>query len=774
MSSGKPASQAVTGEAVLLDEFVFASVPGLDVSKPIDRNEALPPAAQIVHRQAVSRKGVVNDNAVVHSVVLGAEVGDFSFNWVGLINKASNTLAMIVHAPVQQKLKTKDGQQGNVLTRSFLMEYDGAQAETGINTPAETWQIDFTARMAGMDERQRLENIDLYGAAAFLGDGWLVAKNGSQFFVTAGAGYVRGLRAQLAANQNITVATKPVKVWLDVAWTGTLTSAWGVTSKITLAANLADYAQNGVQHYVFAVASIDAEGNITDLRPKGTLNDQAVKKHEQSRNHPDATTVAKGFTQLSSATDSISESMAATPKAVKAAVDLANAKYTAQDATTGQKGIVQLSSSLDSTSETQAATPKAVKAVNDGLTKVKESLGTAAKADVVESVTDVTAGRVPVVGWLGLGASAHLRMGAASQFFAYAGAADEVPLHGAGWQSSYAPSRRAQVFVGADSKFYSRFSLSATLLDAETPWACHYTTLNKPAAADVDAVSASLGGTFAKSVTFNQGLTSKGRIAWGDYSSAVGSTTYNGMVNVYDSNGKMRWAFGPYQNGWSIYNYDAAGGYVGNLLNIDYTSKQAAFAGTVFSSSEFQSNYANSYRIAYGNYGVFWRNDGSNHYLMVTNSGDSYGGYSSLRPFTISLSTGRVSIGHGLNVSGQVLPSDYGNFDGRYQAKGSYAAPSTASRGANGWFQDASTGLIYQWCQGATVSNEANHTVTFPKAFPSACLFASVSTLNVSNNDNAEQHYHLVSKTTANCIVKPNRAYGSNGNVAPLIWAVGY
>ncbi|EPN6544640.1 phage tail protein [Enterobacter ludwigii] len=324
------ASQAVTGEPVLLDEFVFANVPGLDASKPIDRSETLPPAAQIVHRQAVSRKGVVNENAVVHSVVLGAEVGDFSFNWIGLINKASNTLAMIVHAPLQQKLKTKDGQQGNVLTRSFLMEYNAAQAETGINTPAETWQIDFTARMAGMDERQRLENIDLYGAAAFLGNGYLVAKSGSQYFVTAGAGYVRGLRAQLAANQNITVTTTPVKVWLDVAWTGTLTSAWGVASKITVAATLADYVQNGVQHYVFAVASIDANGNITDLRPKGTLNDQAasdaLKKHEQSRNHPDATTAAKGFTQLSSALDSVSETLAATPKAVKAANDNANGR----------------------------------------------------------------------------------------------------------------------------------------------------------------------------------------------------------------------------------------------------------------------------------------------------------------------------------------------------------------------------------------------------------------------------------------------------------------
>lgn len=281
------AQQGNTGEVVLLDEFVFANVPGLDPAKPIDRNEKLPPAGQIVHRQAVTRKGVVNENAVVHSVVLGADVGDFSFNWIGLINKASGTLAMIVHAPVQQKLKTKEGQQGNVLTRSFLMEYNGAQAETAINTPAETWQIDFTARMAGMDERQRLENTDIYGAAAFFGDGWLVGKSGNQYFVTKGTGYVAGLRAELAANQNITVAAKPVKVWLDVCWTGGFTSAWEVQTKVTVAASLADYEQNGIKHHVFALASIDANGNITDLRPKGSQVERvAVKSVDNIR--PDA------------------------------------------------------------------------------------------------------------------------------------------------------------------------------------------------------------------------------------------------------------------------------------------------------------------------------------------------------------------------------------------------------------------------------------------------------------------------------------------------------
>lgn len=363
------AQQAINNQPVTLDEFIFAYIPGLDADKPIDNTETTPAADKIVYRQAVSKSGVVNENSVVYSVTLGADVGDFDFNWIGLANKATGTLAMIIHAPTQRKIKNANGQQGNVLVRSMLMEYSGAREATEITTPAETWQIDFTARLAAMDERQRLENIDIFGAAAFFGDGWLVGKSGNQFYVTKGTGYVAGLRTTLAENRNITVTTRPVKVWLDVCWTGTLTSVWGVQSRITVADNLADYVQNGVQHYVFAVAGIDENGNITDLRPKGTLNEQqasdALRKHEQSRNHPDASTREKGFVQLSNDTNSESESLAATPKAVKVAYDLANAKYTAQDATTARKGIIQLSSATDSTSETLAATPKAVKAAMD-------------------------------------------------------------------------------------------------------------------------------------------------------------------------------------------------------------------------------------------------------------------------------------------------------------------------------------------------------------------------------------------------------------------------
>ncbi|HAZ6996056.1 TPA: phage tail protein [Escherichia coli] len=93
--------------------------------------------------------------------------------------------------------------------------------------------------------------------------------------------------------------------------------------------------------------------------------DDKISEHEQSRRHPDASLTAKGFVQLSSATDSQSETEAATPKAVKIAYDLAWGKYTAQDATTTRKGLVQLSSATNSTSETLAATPKAVKAAYD-------------------------------------------------------------------------------------------------------------------------------------------------------------------------------------------------------------------------------------------------------------------------------------------------------------------------------------------------------------------------------------------------------------------------
>ncbi|EPT9028835.1 phage tail protein [Citrobacter freundii] len=119
---------------------------------------------------------------------------------------------------------------------------------------------------------------------------------------------------------------------------------------------------------VIIVSNVDSVAlsiDATTVMATQDYVDDKLAEHEQSRRHPDATLKEKGFVQLSSATDSASESHAATPKAVKTAYDLANGKYTAQDASTAQKGIVQLSSATDSNDEGKAATPKAVKTAYD-------------------------------------------------------------------------------------------------------------------------------------------------------------------------------------------------------------------------------------------------------------------------------------------------------------------------------------------------------------------------------------------------------------------------
>ncbi len=86
-----------------------------------------------------------------------------------------------------------------------------------------------------------------------------------------------------------------------------------------------------------------------------------------------------------------------------------------------------------------------------------------------------------------------------------------------------------------------------------------------------------------------------------------------------------------------------------------------ALTGGLTSSGEIVSKYANGFRIAYGSFGFFIRNDGSNTYFMLTASGDTLGSWNGLRPITINNTSGAVSIGNGLNVTGGVNGSLNGN-----------------------------------------------------------------------------------------------------------------
>lgn len=271
------AQEAAGGNRIIIDQFVFANIPGLNVTDTPPESEPLPPDAQIVHRQAVDRNGVVNENTVAYSVTLPESVGDFTFNWLGLVSSATNTLCMAVYLHPQEKIKTAGGKQGNTLIYSEIMEYAGASAATGITTPVSTWQIDFTARLHGMDEATRKAALDIYGPGLFFNDAFkLTAQATGQATFAPGIAYLRGLRVELGVPGTLTYSTGISQtVYIDAALTGTLTGENKATFSLT-SQKSADYIDSlGFAHYVEPVATISASGEITDIRKtRKPLNDR--------------------------------------------------------------------------------------------------------------------------------------------------------------------------------------------------------------------------------------------------------------------------------------------------------------------------------------------------------------------------------------------------------------------------------------------------------------------------------------------------------------------
>lgn len=85
--------------------------------------------------------------------------------------------------------------------------------------------------------------------------------------------------------------------------------------------------------------------------------------------------------------------------------------------------------------------------------------------------------------------------------------------------------------------------------------------------------------------------------------------------------------------------------------NTNPTSKLHV-SGTIYATGEIKSTYQNAFRLASDNYGVILRTDSSYFYFLLTNSGQaSTGTWNNLRPFRISLSTGKVYMENGLQVS---------------------------------------------------------------------------------------------------------------------------
>lgn len=264
------ALKAQNNQQLDIDTFIFAYVPGQDSTAPIDRNEGLPPVNQRVHQQIVQQYGMLNDNAVVYSSVLDSLTGPFQFNWVGLYSAVNQTLVAIQHIPTVVKTVTEPGASGNILNRNFVIEYSGIAELTGITVDPATWQYDFNARLNGMDELTRQLAADMNGKDWFIGDGFKVVPRSTlnTFKVTAGAGYVSGLRVELAADHILTLSSYPQFVYVDAWFDGTSESVWkGHTAFTVTNTEMDDYIDvNGRKHYIFKLSRITAADVVEDLR----------------------------------------------------------------------------------------------------------------------------------------------------------------------------------------------------------------------------------------------------------------------------------------------------------------------------------------------------------------------------------------------------------------------------------------------------------------------------------------------------------------------------
>ncbi|HGG1664661.1 TPA: tail fiber protein [Escherichia coli] len=429
--------------------------------------------------------------------------------------------------------------------------------------------------------------------------------------------------------------------------------------------------------------------------------DDKLKEHEQSRRHPDASLTAKGFVQLSSATNSTSEALAATPKAVKAAYDLANRKYTAQDATTARKGLVQLSSATNSTSETLAATPKAVKAAYDlangkytaqdattarkGLVQLSSATNSdsetlAATPKAVKSAYDNAEKRlqkdqngadIP-------GKDTFTKNIGACR--AYSGA---LSTEAGNWTTAqfieWLDSRDAfnhPYWMCKGSWSYANNKIITDTGCGDIHLAgCVVEVMGTKSAITIRVTTpttSSGGGTTSAQFTYinhGDGYSPGWRRDWNRQGDAMTGTINQdgGSQNAYMSTALCSGTRGGKKylrkfrggEGDTIWHETVQGGVVrwatGNTDAQEELSLSSAYG--LRSRGEITSLSANGLRIAYGNYGFFIRNDGGSTYLMLTASGDKFGTWNGLRPLTINNANGGVSMGHGLSVTGDIVSS---------------------------------------------------------------------------------------------------------------------
>ena len=452
---------------------------------------------------------------------------------------------------------------------------------------------------------------------------------------------------------------------------------------------------------VSSVASVELTIDTTTVMATQDYVDDKIAEHEQSRRHPDASLTAKGFTQLSSATNSTSETLAATPKAVKAAYDLANGKYTAQDATTARKGLAQLSSATNSDSETLAATPKAVKTAYDlangkytaqdattarkGLVQLSSATNSdsetlAATPKAVKSAYDNAEKRlqkdqngadIP-------GKDTFTKNIGACR--AYSGA---LSTEAGNWTTAqfieWLDSRGAfnhPYWMCKGSWSYANNKIITDTGCGDIHLAgCVVEVMGTKSAITIRVTTpttSSGGGTTSAQFTYinhGDGYYPGWRRDWNRQGDSMTGTINQdgGSQNAYMSTALCSGTRGGKKylrkfrggEGDTIW-HETVQGEVIRWATGNTDAREELSLSSVYglrSRGEITSLSANGLRVAYGNYGFFIRNDGGSTYLMLTASGDKFGTWNGLRPLTINNANGGVSMGHGLSVTGDIVSS---------------------------------------------------------------------------------------------------------------------
>ena len=277
------AQKAADNQSLNITRFIFANVPGLDTNSAVDRAAVKPVAGQIVYDLAIPdwNSGYVNPNQVVYSAQIGSDVGDWDYNWIGL-QSDEGVLFAVSYVPLQQKRRNLPPRQtGNNITRNFLVAFDGAQALTGLTVDASTWQHDFTVRLIGIDQRERLSNRDIYGRAAFFGEAFKLTKAADVYQLHPGIAYGEGVRVENAAIVGVSPPGFPTTAYLECALERQFSDVVAVW-KVVFGSGLTDYTDSvHTRHYRVPIAHLPTANSLIDLREGVRGSDTIASLGEQ-------------------------------------------------------------------------------------------------------------------------------------------------------------------------------------------------------------------------------------------------------------------------------------------------------------------------------------------------------------------------------------------------------------------------------------------------------------------------------------------------------------